>query len=348
MKKILFPVLLFVLLVYSINPAQTKSHDTLFVASWNLENLFDTIDDPGKNDEEFLPGSKKDWTDERLDKKLSNLAKVIRSMNNNKGPDILGVCEVEHESLLKEMISKYLSNIDYKTAYYESPDSRGIDNGLIFNSDKFKLLSITADTVQLNTGHETRLIFNANLLVLNTTDTLHVFVNHWPSRIGGVDKTEPNRVKAASTLKNRIDYYYKRNKNSMVIVLGDFNDEPANESISKTLGALPFDCDSSSLRNSKNNDILFNLAYRAYKEGEGSYKYRDNWDMLDQMIISDNLVNGKIKYICDSFKIFKPYFLITHSGKYEGTPFPTYGGNRYLGGYSDHFPITSEFVITKN
>ena len=147
MKKIFAHVLLFVLLVYSVNPAQTKSSDTLFIASWNLENLFDTMDDPGKNDEEFLPGSKKDWTAERLDKKLSNLAKVIRSMNNNRGPDILGVCEVEHESLLKEMISKYLSNKDYKTAYRESPDFRGIDNGLIFNSDKFKLVSINADTV---------------------------------------------------------------------------------------------------------------------------------------------------------------------------------------------------------
>lgn len=347
MKKILFPFLLSVLLVFSINHAQNKSRDTLFVASWNLENLFDTIDDPGKNDEEFLPGSKKDWTDERLDKKLSNLAKVIHSMNNNKGPDILGVCEVEHESLLKEMISKYLSNMDYKTAYRESPDSRGIDNGLIFNSDKFKLISIKADTVHLSDGYETRLIFNANLLVANTNDTLHVFVNHWPSRIGGVDKTEPNRVAAASTLKNRIDYYYKQNKNSMVIALGDFNDEPSNESVSKTLGALPFNCDSVPPQNRKNIDILFNLAYKTYKEGEGSYKYRDNWDMLDQMIVSENLVKGQIKYVCGSFKIFKPYFLITHSGKYEGTPFPTYGGNRYLGGYSDHFPITSKFVVTK-
>ena len=211
MKIFFLPVLIIFLFCYSNNNAQTKSSDTLFVASWNLENLFDTIDDPGKRDEEFTPGSKKDWTEERLDKKLSNLAKVIHAMNNNNGPDILGVCEVEHESLLKKMISKYLSHKNYKTAYYESPDFRGIDNGLIFNSARLKLLSIVADTVHLGPDQSTRLIFNANLLVLNTKDTLHVFVNHWPSRIGGVAKTEPERIIAAATLKKRIDYYYKRN-----------------------------------------------------------------------------------------------------------------------------------------
>jgi hypothetical protein len=271
-----------------------------------------------------------------------NLAKVIHSMNNNKGPDIIGFCEVEHEALLKNMISKYLSNIPYKTAYRESPDERGIDNGLIFNSDKFQLLGISGDTVHLKKDEKTRLILNVNLLLKKTRDTLHVFVNHWPSRLGGVKKSEPNRVQAASVLLKSVESYLNKNNKADIIIIGDFNDDPENESIMKTLHAKPYTCDSSG---ENQNHELFDLAYSAFKRSEGSYKYRNTWNMLDQIIISDNLLDGDIKYICNSFHIFKPYFLVTHSGKYEGTPFPTYGGNRYLGGYSDHFPVTAEFII---
>jgi predicted extracellular nuclease len=322
--------------------SQNSRNDTLFVASWNLENLFDTVDDPGKIDEEFLPGSEKDWTIEKLNKKLSNLASVINAMNNNKGPDLLGVCEVEHESLLKDMISKFFQNKNYATAYLESPDERGIDNGLIFNANKFKLISVSGDTINLDNGDQTRLILNVNLQLKKSGDTLHVFVNHWPSRRGGQEKSEINRIKAASTLKNEVNNYFKLNKNSKIIIVGDFNDEPGNASILKTLDAIPFFCESSP--RSKNSSELFNLAYNSFEKGEGTYKYRDDWNMLDQIIVSTSLINGDIKYSCGSFKIFEPDFLVTHSGKYEGTPFPTYGGSRYLGGYSDHFPITAKFI----
>lgn len=346
MKKFSILILFFVLIEHSFSFARNSGSDTLFVASWNLENLFDTIDDPGKIDEEFLPGSEKDWTNERLDKKLFNLARVIHAMNNNKGPDILGVCEVEHKSLLKNMISKYLNYINYKVAYRESPDERGIDNGLLYNADKLKLLSIFADTVHLNDNDQTRLILNANLLLKESGNTLHVFVNHWPSRYGGVEKTEIKRVKAASTLRKRINYFFNQNKNSKIIIIGDFNDEPGNESILKTLDAQPFNCNvPGSLQNYMNDNILINTAYESFKIGAGSYKYHDDWNMLDQIIISSNLVFGKVKYLCNSFEIFKPGYLVEKEGKYKGTPLPTYGGNRYLGGYSDHFPVTAKFLI---
>ena len=347
MKKLSILFVFFVFINYSFSLARNSSSDTLFVASWNVENLFDTIDDPGKIDEEFLPGSKKDWTNERLDKKLSNLAKVIHAMNNNKGPDILGVCEVEHESLLKNMVTKYLPGINYQIAYKESPDERGIDNGLIYNAGKLKLLSVVADTVHLNDTDKTRLILNANLLLKESGDTLHVFVNHWPSRYGGVEKTEMKREKAASTLRKRVNYYLNQNKNSEIIIIGDFNDEPGNESVLKILDAQPYDCNAAgSLQNYRNDNILLNTAYESFKEGKGTYKYRDDWNMLDQIIISSDLIFGKVKYLCNSFQIFKPDYLVTHSGKYKGTPFPTYGGNKYLGGYSDHFPVTAKFLIT--
>ena len=346
MKKFTILFVFCILIIHPITLAQNSVSDTLFVASWNLENLFDTVDDPGKIDEEFLPGSKKDWTNERLDKKLFNLARVIHAMNNNNGPDILGVCEVEHESLLKDMITKYLPGINYKIAYKESPDERGIDNGLLYNADKLKLLSIYADTVHLNFSDKTRLILNANLLLKESGDTLHVFENHWPSRYGGVEKTEIKREKAASTLRKRVNSYLAQSKNSKIIIMGDFNDEPGNESVLKVLDAQPYDCNSpGSLQNLKDGNILFNISYKKFQIGEGTYKYRNDWNMLDQIILSSNLIFGKVKYLCNSFQIFKPDFLVEQSGKYKGNPFPTYGGSKYLGGYSDHFPVTAKFLI---
>ena len=161
MKKLVF-LLLF---LFSVNKfAFPQQKDTITIAQWNLENLFDTVDDPNKNDEEFTPSSTKEWTMDRLNTKLYNLSRVIGSIDNNKGPDILGVCEVEHKALLDSMIVKFLHNKNYKVAYKESPDNRGIDNGLIYNADLFSLLSVKGDTIKLNDGYPTRLILNVNLL----------------------------------------------------------------------------------------------------------------------------------------------------------------------------------------
>ena len=320
--------------------------DTLFVAFWNQENFFDAIDDPDKNDEEFLPTGDKEWTNERLDVKENHHARIIRSMNNGKGPDLLGVCEVEHESVLDSMISKYLSDINYKVAYLESPDNRGIDNGLIYNADKFKVISVSGDTVHLSDGYPTRLILGVKLLT-NNNDTLIVYVNHWPSRRGGEEKSEPNRVSAAETLRSSVQKDFMKNPNSKIIIIGDFNDEPGNNSILKTLMAHPVYCDSIPQGDEISSSAqLFNLSYKAYKDGLGSYKYRDDWNLLDQVIVSGDLLTGdKFHYLCNSYEVYKPYAMVTHSGTYEGAPFPTYGGRRYLGGYSDHFPVFAKFLI---
>ena len=161
MKKIF---LLFVFVAFPALVSCQTENDTIFVAFWNLQNLFDTVDDPAIEDEEFLPGSEIEWTEDRLDKKMYNLARTIRMMNNSRGPDILGICEAENEIVLTKMVNQYLSDLSYEVAYIESPDNRGIDNGLIFKRDKFKLLSTQADTVHLADGWPTRLIFGVNLL----------------------------------------------------------------------------------------------------------------------------------------------------------------------------------------
>ncbi len=343
MKK--YQIIAIIFLIALSRVALPQSSDTITVGNWNLENLFDTIDDPNKNDEEFLPSSSKEWTIDRLNTKLYNLSRVIRSMNNNKGADILGVCEVEHQSLLDSMIIKFLHDKNYKVAYKESPDGRGIDNGLIYNGDLFSLLSIKSDTIKLDDGYPTRLILNANLITKDK-DTLHVYVNHWPSRRGGEEKSEKNRVRAAQTLKHDIENNFKQNAKSKIIIIGDFNDEPNNNSILKELNAVPFYCDTTNHIESYKE--LYNLAYPSFANGLGSYKYRDDWNMLDQVIISGALIDSKnIHYVCNSFEVYKPLMMVTRSGKYEGAPFPTYGGSRYLGGYSDHYPVITKFVLAR-
>ena len=334
-------LMLFIILITSSSLSQT---DTISVAFWNLENLFDVVDDPDKEDEEFLPSGTKEWTEERLDKKMYNLSRVIRSMNNNRGPDILGVCEVEHQHLLDTLTSKFLSDKNYKTAYLEAPDNRGIDNGLIYNSDLFSLVSVKGDTVKLDDGYPTRLVLSAALLT-HEKDTLYVYVNHWPSRRGGEAESEPNRINAAETLRKAVDKNFSANPDSKVIILGDFNDEPGNLSLVSHLRATPFYCDSSEYYDFIMLELL-NISYPAYADGLGSYKYRDDWNMLDQIIISSSLLyDESFHYICDSFEVYKPYILLTRSGKFEGTAFPTYGGKRYLGGYSDHFPVVAKFYL---
>ncbi|MCH7516376.1 MAG: hypothetical protein IIB08_04505, partial [Bacteroidetes bacterium] len=233
MKKFTL-LLIFTIIVFSSLACAQKSNDTLFVAFWNLQNLFDTIDDPDKRDEQFLPDGDYEWTDERLDIKLNHLARVIRSMNNEKGPDLLGVCEVEHQSMLDSMIIRYLSDKNYKIAYVESPDKRGIDNGLIYNADKFEILSVRGDTVHLADNWPTRPIVNATLIYKNT-DTISVYINHWTSRSRGREESEPNRIAAAITLRKAVDEEFTANPNAKIIIIGDFNDEPGNISILDSL-----------------------------------------------------------------------------------------------------------------
>ena len=343
MKKTL--VLIIVLLIPAAVTCQSQN-DTLFISFWNLQNLFDTIDDPLKDDEEFLPSGKIEWTLDRLEKKMYNHSRVLRLMNDGKGPDLLGVCEVENQAVLDSMVNKFLPDLNYKTAYLESPDNRGIDNGLIFKSEKFKLLNVQADTVHLSDGWPTRLIFGVNLLT-NDNKKITVFVNHWPSRSGGQLESEPNRIAAAKTLRDAVDRIFLADSNANIFIVGDFNDDPVNVSILETLRAQPIRCDSLSADfEIESRRELFNLSYADFEKGEGSFKYKDTWNMLDQIIVSASpIIGNEFNYICNSFEIFKPELIVTKSGQYQGTPFPTYGGSRYLGGYSDHFPVFAKFKI---
>ncbi|MCF8260441.1 MAG: hypothetical protein K9J12_06680 [Melioribacteraceae bacterium] len=338
MKSEIIKIVVFTFLIFGgISQSIFAQNDTLYVSSWNLQNLFDTVDDPEKNDEDFLPNGNYKWDDERLNVKLSNMGNVIRFMNNGKGPDILGVQEVENKSMVDSLVGMNFKDKNYRVAYEESPDNRGIDNGLVFNADKLELLRVVGHEVILPDKYPTRLILQTDFKYLD--DTLHVFVNHWPSRRGGEEKSAPNRATAAKKLKSIVDSLFAKDTGANIIIMGDFNDEPNNMSIELVLGAEPFNCSES-----KEQSKLYNLAYENFDEGWGTYLYQGDWNMLDQIIIS-NSPESYLKYICSSFEIVKPDYMVQKQGRYKDAALPTYGGRTYLGGYSDHYPVSVKFVI---
>ena len=318
-------------------PAKKKS---FVVAFYNLENLFDTVNDPLKNDEEFLPDTEKLWGAERLESKMKSLAEVIRGMN----PDILGVCESENEQVLKDLNSRHLADLGMAVAYKESPDERGIDNGLLYKTKLFELVATDGIIVELPSRSPTRLILGVTLKHKKSKEIIRIYVNHWPSRRGGLDESVPNRLKAAEVLRTEIDQFLVKNPKASVICVGDFNDEPSDESITRVLGANAHSCDKKQRPDSLSQ--LFNLAAAKKNAGEGSYLYRSNWNMLDQIIVNTRLVDGKgIDYQCGSFEVYKFDKYVQKDERYAGSSLPTFGGKKYLGGVSDHFPVFARFVL---
>jgi hypothetical protein len=186
-------------------------------------------------------------------------------------------------------------------------------------------------------------------LLTDSDEQITVFVNHWPSRSGGQIESESKRIAAAKTLRNAVDRIFSINNKANIFIIGDFNDDPVNESVIRELNAHPIKCDSLPNDFEMNSDAeLFNLSYQAFEDGVGSFKYRDTWNMLDQVIVSGSIIVGDdIRYICNSFEVYKPQFIVTQSGQYQGAPFPTYGGKKYLGGYSDHFPVIAKFEMRR-
>ena len=358
MKK----TIVFFIAIYTFTLAfsnTTATIDTLVFGFYNLENLFDTIDDPNKNDEDFLPESPNNWNEERLTNKMQNLARVIKDMKNGECPDILGFCESENYEIVNRLNQEHLK-CHLEIAYLESPDNRGIDVGLFYNKKYFDLQKVMGDTVQqIHDFGPTRLILTVALKIRNTEESIYVIVNHWPSRRGG-DKSQEFRIQAATKVRERVDKILDDNKNANILIIGDFNDEPNDISLKDFLKAYLF-LDEERESGMESDYDLFNLSYGLKSKGEGTYRYQSNWNMLDQMIVSRNLLfpiaSGQalpnisggqapiLEFVPNSFEIFRPDYIITKEGRYAGTSIPTYGGRTYLGGFSDHFSIIGKFTL---
>lgn len=301
------------------------------VLSYNVENLFDTQDDPKIPDEEFLPESEKKWTNERYQKKLNDLARVISEVNPLDAPEIVGLIEVENRSVLEDLINtNALKAHQYAIIHEESPDYRGIDVALIYRKDAFTeimhecLPVVFAD----DTAFKTRDILHVVGTVRNKT--VHVFVNHWPSRIGGEDKTEPKRVLAASVLKKKVDQLMASDPKARIIIMGDMNDEPVNKSLKETIGAQAPDSGAN----------FVNLMWPDDKAGLGTYFYNGNWNMLDNIVVSREMISGQqVRVENGKGSIYSNSWMLFTNKTGDKTPNRSYVGPKYVGGVSDHFPV---------
>ena len=316
-----------------------------FVANWNVENLYDAVDDPDNDgDDEFLPNNVTTrWTQVRYETKLDNLAQVISGMNGGEGPDVLGLQEVENEDVVRDLVDR-LPNKRYGIVHSDSPDFRGIDTAMIFNRGRFSLLESHAYKIPLKWG-DTRDILHA-VLEDRDDDKLHVLVNHWPSRGGGIEASEMKRVVAARALAKAIERIYRREPAARIVVLGDFNDEPSDRSIRDVLDVEFYPSTSGEYDPAK----IYNLASGKAEEGWGSFhhSFRGNveWRMYDQIMASGALLQnagGRRSEI--SLWVDKPAFMVEERGRDKGAPVPTFENQEdYQGGYSDHFPIGVRFA----
>ena len=331
MKKTL--LILFVL--FANLSCKQPEGKTLSVAFYNVENLFDAVDDPNTYDEAFTPKGDMQWTAERLEEKLANLAKVIDQLTELGAPTFLGLCEVENASVVQSLLAEpLLIDENYKFVHLESKDERGIDVAFVYDADEFKVIDFEAFTVDLSQWDDkTRDVLYVKGKT-NDGTKMHFLVNHWPSRREGRKESEPKRIAAAKTVNKIRAKILNEDKNANVVVMGDFNDEPSNISISDILKA-----EDTAL--GIEQDELYNPMARLESMGLGSYRFRRYWDMLDQIMLSGNLLSTEngYRYVRNSVEIKDDEWLRQHGNKYEGFPLRTYGGRNYLGGYSDHFPV---------
>ena len=310
----------------------------LRIVFYNVENFFDAEDDSLYNDAEFLPGSDKNWTDYKFHKKAINIFKAIAAVGENKPPEIICFAEVENRNALEELCwNTPLDKFDYGIVHYESPDIRGIDVALIYNKDEISALE--SKKIQIFFPDElkglTRDILYFKALTKNN-DTLHLFVNHWPSRRGGKNKSEPKRMHVASVLRSKTDSIIGNDSCANIIITGDFNDEPFDKSIIEVLNAKIPD-------NTALCGMLYNLSGRLYDSCKcGSYKYKGSWNMIDQFIVSGSLLNknSSLSSCLKCIHIADYNFLLLEDENYGGwKPARTYLGPVYKGGFSDHLPV---------
>jgi predicted aspartyl protease len=353
-KQIIFAILLIV----SVNKgvSQEKKFELHTIAFYNLENLFDTINDPNINDEEYLPN--KGWTYKNYKKKLDNLSRVLVEIGTNEqqksSPTIIGVCEIENRRVLEDLVKQpRLINKNYKIVHFDSPDHRGIDTGFLYDPLHFKPTSYinvplyiyndasknnkkekeeeTDDNEAIDTKSK-RIYTRDQLLVTGLLDGEEVsfIVNHWPSRSGGEKKSSPSREAAGALNRKIIDSLFKINPNAKVITMGDLNDGPYNKSVKKGLGAV-----------AKKEDLkkfgVFNPMEEMSNNGIGSLAYRDSWDLFDQIMLTEPYINKDYStWTYWKAGVFNKDFLIQKEGQYKGYPLRNSNG---VPGFSDHFPV---------
>lgn len=302
--------------------------DTLSVIFYNVENLFDNYDDPGQGDDEYTQNGLRRWSYEKFNTKIYKISQVLLSANDWKLPDLIGVSEIENRNVLNKLCSgTIMKEGHFNVLHKESPDHRGIDVGLLYNTNKLQIIDSGFYEVQIDTDVYSRDILYASFLC--KTDTLHIFVCHWPSRFGGILNSKEKRMLASNILFKKYKEIINKNSNSKILIMGDFNDEPHDNSLKNLIEKAYVE----------NQYLLNNLMEKKTKLG--TLKYRNQWYVFDQFIVSSSLLISEIGYeVINHEKICFIPFVLVKDKKYLGVkPYRTFEGYKYIGGYSDHLPI---------
>ena len=343
MKKLIHVLIVTLLTALFSNSCQKPTFAPFSFAFYNVENLFDTIDDPAINDSSFLPNSQVAWNSKRYNHKLENIALVISSIDSAHFPTVFGLCEVENQGVLQELLKNpMVVKSNYEILHQDSPDERGIDVALLYDPAKYKPISTKylKLTFSDNPENKTRDILYSKGLVLGK-DTIHIFVNHWVSRWGGQEETEPYRLFTGTFLRNVVDSIFSLNPKANILIAGDLNDNPTDPSIAENLNTvlpeMPY-----------SDNTLYNLSLKQYLDGNGTLYYK-SWDMFDQVIVSGSLLTGSnnIRAISPDQKIFKKDWLLFKPQNGEVRPNRTASGRNYYGGFSDHLPVFIELEVRK-
>ncbi len=328
--------LLAVVFTFNVN-AQEKQYKVSTIAFYNLENLFDTINDPDifLNDE-FTPEGDKNYNTKIYEEKLERLSSVILKIGadfSKLPPAVVGVSEVENATVIEDLINKTeLKNYGYDYVHVDGPDERGVDVGLLYRKSVFEVSDYKSISLKFDFDEKDKT--RDHLLVSGKFDgeEMHFIVNHWPSRRGGEKVSRPKRNAAGDRTREIVDSLLDLDKDAKIVVMGDFNDDPVNESVKDHLRTKR-----------KKSDLspgdLFNPFAQLFRDGVGSGAYRDKWNLFDQLIISQGLALGEP----DTYKYYASHVynkpeLTQREGRFKGYPWRTYVGDTYMGGYSDHFP----------
>jgi predicted extracellular nuclease len=345
--------LLMVLLLFSnkmlFAQDDKQAHKVVCIGFYNFENLFDTLDTEGKNDEEFLPSGKNLYNTKVYTEKLGNLSQVIGEMGTEltpDGPAILGVAEIENRSVLEDFAKQpKVKDRNYQVVHFESLDKRGVDVALLYNPKYFTVLDSGKITPKMfydqnpKEGAARDTVWTRDMLWVKgklEDEVLYVIVCHWPSRAA----ESRMREEAAKYCMDFVRSVQDKNPKTKIIIMGDLNDDPVSPSVKDVVAAKG---DKKEVKKGG----FFNPWWDLYNNGIGTLAYRDAWNLFDQILVSHSLIQkDEQHYYFYKNEIFKKPYLVSQTGKFKGYPFRTYSYGKYIGGYSDHFP-TYIFLVKK-
>jgi len=331
----------FILAIFTSMAQENKIYKVHTVTFYNLENLFDTEDDPLTFDNDRTPQGKDHWTEAIYQAKLNNMAQVISEIGKEftgNAPVLVGLCEIENRKVLEDLLDQnWLADTDYGILHFDSPDRRGIDVALLYQKNVFTPSFYYTYELKIydNNDSSKRVFTRDQLLVSGYLDgeKIHLIVNHWPSRRGGEANSRHKRLKAAKLNKKIIDSLFSEDPYAKIITMGDLNDDPTSPSV-KVVLKTELKKENTSLGR------LYNPMEALYKRGIGSLAWRDGWNLFDQMIISSELTKKDYSsYRFYKAGVFNKNYLATSRGKYKGYPFRSFTDGEFTGGYSDHFPV---------